>query len=168
MKMGESFSTYEDVLFGPNESQRALGWHSIMNNELVVGNVVAKTCVTALAIDRDSFKDLVGQYDDLIQRATHKRQLQGIAIFCNSQLDDEQVSALLNLMTKKTFLWGKTFYREGNKILQHCVLSKRARWKSSRREVDTTKPSKRGVILAKTNCWRTKIRTTIKATKGHW
>jgi CRP-like cAMP-binding protein len=118
-------STYEDIMIGPNESQKSFGWHSIMKNEPVLANVVAKTSVTALYIDRESFKDLVGQYDDLIQRATCKRQLQGIAVFRDSHLEDEQVCALLDLMTKKTFRWNHNFCREGDVIdAALCVVRK--------------------------------------------
>ena len=109
-------SVYQDISVGPNEEIKSLGWHSILQNEPVLGNVKALTNCKALAIDAQEFQQLMGNYQDLIQRSIDIKRLDNIAIFKDSHLEQDQIVGLLDVMTTKTFMWGGNFWKEGDSI----------------------------------------------------
>ncbi len=106
-------ANYEDLLLGPGQSQNHFGWRALAQDEPVIANVSAVVDSTVLAVQGDIFRRVVGRHNDLLQRMDHRRQLQAIAVFRDSQLEEHQVMALIDLMQSEHHYRKKVIVREG-------------------------------------------------------
>jgi len=71
---------------------------------------------TVLAIEGETFRRVVGRHDELLQRMEQSRQIQHIAIFRDSQLEESQVLALLDFLQPETYRRRKTIIHENASI----------------------------------------------------
>ena len=95
---------YEDLSIGPGEAQTSYGWRMFASEARVERRIVASTDGKALIITKEAFANAFGNHGGapLLQHLATKRlariQLQQIAVFKDSELDDKQINGLLDLM----------------------------------------------------------------------
>lgn len=110
-------ATYEDMKIGPNEAQRSFGWRAMTETDSsLFGKVVALTDVHLLAIEAETFKRVLGQHKDVMERLQNKRQLKCVAVFRDSKLQNIQLDALLDLMRHEHFTRRTHLIREGTTV----------------------------------------------------
>eukprot|EP00980_Cylindrotheca_fusiformis_P001939 scaffold442_cov110-Cylindrotheca_fusiformis.AAC.6 len=107
--------TYEDARIGPGHKNIAIGWQFMTAESSIPGKatIVAATKVTALWIDKETFRDVFGDYAGLARRMSYKNQLCSIAVFKDSQLEDDQIDSLVGMIRQKKFWRRTTLFRIG-------------------------------------------------------
>jgi CRP-like cAMP-binding protein len=105
-------------MIGPGQKDISIGWQHMSAESPIPGKatIVAATKVTAISIDKETFREVIGDYDRLARRMAYKRQLNGIAVFKDSQLEDDQIDSLVGLIRKRSFWRRTTLYRSGNRV----------------------------------------------------
>lgn len=106
-------ANYQDLLIGPGQSQHYFGWKAMAEDEPLLATISAAADSTLLAIQGDVFRLVVGRHNEVLQRMDHSRQLQAVAVFRDSQLEEHQVMALLDLMQSEHHYRKKVLVREG-------------------------------------------------------
>ena len=121
--------SYEDMAFGPNESSTGFGWQSMLSSGAdsekreqarMAGTIVASTDGTALVLSREAFVNILGRDRDSLENLAAARlariQLQQIAIFKDSALDNTQIDGLLDLMHRCEYSEQETIVKAGQKV----------------------------------------------------
>jgi cAMP-dependent protein kinase regulator len=107
---------YEDSIIGPGKTENCFGWLAMTQDEPLRANVSAVTDSTLLAIQGDTFRRVVGRHDEILRNMELVRQLQSIAIFRDSQLHEEELLGLVDLLQTESYTRKTTLIREGSVI----------------------------------------------------
>lgn len=109
---------YESCLIGPGQKNISIGWQFVTAESSITGTatIVAATKVTAFWIDKETFSEVFGDYSGLARRMSYKNQMNSIAVFKDSQLEDDQIDSLVGMIRKKKFWRRTTLYRAGVKV----------------------------------------------------
>lgn len=98
----------EDLLLGEGDY---FGERALMTNEPRAANVIAKTRVTAMALDRQSFDDLLGPLKELIDRNMGIRVLKSVPIL--TKLSTTERERLFEAFSTLKFEAGENIITEG-------------------------------------------------------
>ena len=105
---------YEDQRFGEEAPKVSFGWQSLLagsNEPTFRGSVIAETDGIALILHQASFRSIMGADETVtLQHIAAKRlariELQQLPVFHDSQLEEEQIQALLNMMHRCEYTTG--------------------------------------------------------------
>eukprot|EP00934_Nitzschia_sp_Nitz4_P001254 Nitzschia sp. Nitz4//scaffold200_size39268//3333//5875//NITZ4_007610-RA/size39268-augustus-gene-0.66-mRNA-1//1//CDS//3329541268//1254//frame0 len=109
-------ANYEEILVGPAESQRSIGWLPMIQGKTMSAEVTAIADATILAIEGEEFRRLIGPQEEVWGKVALIRQLKGIAVFTDSKLDHEQFVSLIDLILRKRYKSKATLFKEGDKV----------------------------------------------------
>lgn len=98
--------TYEDQRFGQEAPKVSFGWQSLLagrNEPIFRGSVIAEIDGVALILQQASFRSIMGAdgtvtLQHLAAQRLARIELQTLPIFNDSQLGEEQIQALLNMV----------------------------------------------------------------------
>lgn len=105
---------YEDQRFGGEAPKVSFGWQSLLagsNETTFRGSVIAETDGVALILHQESFRSIMGADETVtLQHLAAKRlariELQQLPVFNDSQLGEEQIQTLLNMMHRFEYTAG--------------------------------------------------------------
>ena len=92
------------------------GERALVTGEPRAADIVANNEVTAFAIDKDTFENVLGNYNKLILRGQEKRELEGIKLLSDSKLSDSAFTALVSSLEDKIFKKGEKIFVKGVNI----------------------------------------------------
>jgi len=108
--IGFGDSTYVDQPLGPGDF---FGERALITGDPRVANISATSSCTCLCLSRDTFEQVLGPLQGLIDAATKKRALLGVPLFSNSQFQPHELSRLTDLIVEMTFAPGTILAEEG-------------------------------------------------------
>lgn len=89
------------------------GERALVTGEPRAADIIANTDVTAFAIDKNTFENVLGNFNSLILRAQDKRELVGIKVIGNSKFSDSTLASLVSALEDKQFKAGETILKSG-------------------------------------------------------
>jgi cAMP-dependent protein kinase regulator len=108
--IGFGDSTYVDQPLGPGDF---FGERALITGDPRVANVSATSSCTCLCLSRETFEQVLGPLQGLIDAAMKKRTLLGVPLFSNSQFQPHELSRLTDLIVESTFQPGTILAEEG-------------------------------------------------------
>jgi CRP-like cAMP-binding protein len=132
--IGLGGSKFEDQLLGPG------GWfgeRALLTGEPRAANVTALTEVTTLAMDRETFEEILGPLKSLMEREMRRTFLKGMPLFAKAKVSDEELTQLVDLMRE-------TCYKKGEKLAESGKRYKKVLWiiRAGRLRVSSSKSDK--------------------------
>mmetsp|Transcript_20045 Transcript_20045/g.22399 ORF Transcript_20045/g.22399 Transcript_20045/m.22399 type:complete len:745 (-) Transcript_20045:177-2411(-) len=103
---------YDDVELGPGEY---FGERALVLKEPRAANITALTDGIALCVDSDTFKTVMGNLGQLVMKSSDRRRLLGIDSFNKSNLDENDIGALVDRIKDEQLVPGKVLFAEGEK-----------------------------------------------------
>lgn len=113
--IGFGDSRYIDQPLGPGDF---FGERALITGDPRVANVTATAVCTCLCLSRDTFEQVLGPLQGLIDAAMKKRTLLGVPIFSNSQFQPHELARLTDLIQEHTFQPGTVLAEEGKPLRQ--------------------------------------------------
>jgi len=103
---------YDDVELGKGEY---FGERALVMKEPRAANITALTDGIALCVDSDTFKDVMGNLGQLVMKSSDRRRLLGIDCFSKSQLEEDDITALVDRIKDEQLVPGRTIFNQGEK-----------------------------------------------------
>lgn len=117
--IGFGDSTYVDQPLGPGDF---FGERALITGDPRVANVTATSTCTCLCLSRDTFEQVLGPLQGLIDAAMKKRTLFCVPIFSQSQFQPHELTRLTELITETTFPAGTILAEQGKPFQQNLYI----------------------------------------------
>jgi len=118
-EIGFGDSTYVDQPIGVGDF---FGERALLTGDPRVAHVSATSACSCLCLSRDTFEEVLGPLQGLIDRAMKKRTLLGVPIFSNSQFQPFEMARLTELVVETTFAAGTILAEEGKPLIQNLYI----------------------------------------------
>jgi CRP-like cAMP-binding protein/tRNA A-37 threonylcarbamoyl transferase component Bud32 len=101
--IGFGDSTYVDQPLGPGDF---FGERALITGDPRVANVTSTSTCSCLCLSRETFEQVLGPLQGLIDAAMKKRTLLGVPLFSNSQFQPHELARLTDLIVESSFAPG--------------------------------------------------------------